>query len=152
MVCPVFHTLPHITRLQTSTIDSIKEDYLKGVLDAVSWLSDPYSFEHPCVSQLSEHQAVIETQWQLRDTKEDKALIESNNPEGWLHSCMQLTLFLNYLLSIGANALDKVGLGLIKSLHQLIKGRLEPQTKSSDITATSMWKESSCQVNTVSVN
>lgn len=44
------------------------EDYLKRVLDTVSWLADPDGFQHTCVPQLSENQAVIETQRQLSET------------------------------------------------------------------------------------
>lgn len=50
----------------------VGEYYLEGVLDAVSRLSDPDSFQHTCVSELSEHQAVIETQRQLRGREREK--------------------------------------------------------------------------------
>lgn len=42
-----------------------KDSYLEGVLDAVSRLSDPDGLQHTSVSELSQNQAVIETQWKL---------------------------------------------------------------------------------------
>lgn len=47
-----------------------EDSYLEGVLDAVPRLSDPDSLQHSCISELSQHQAVVETQWKLGRNQE----------------------------------------------------------------------------------
>lgn len=47
-----------------------EDSYLEGVLDAVPRLSDPDSLQHTCISELSQHQAVVETQWKLGRNQE----------------------------------------------------------------------------------
>lgn len=49
-----------------------KDSYLEGVLDAVSRLSDPDGLQHTSVSELSQNQAVIETQWKLGRNNEGR--------------------------------------------------------------------------------
>lgn len=54
-------------------MSTVGEDgYLEGVLDAVPRLSDPDSLQHTCISELSQHQAVVETQWKLRRKQEGR--------------------------------------------------------------------------------
>lgn len=54
-------------------MSTVGEDgYLEGVLDAVPGLSDPDSLQHTCISELSQHQAVVETQWKLRGKQEGR--------------------------------------------------------------------------------
>lgn len=47
-----------------------KRKYLERVFDAVSRLSDADGLQHSCVSELSEHQTVVEAQRQLSETVE----------------------------------------------------------------------------------
>ena len=99
-------------------------DYLEGVLDAVSRLSNPDGFQHSCVPQLSKHQTVVETQRQLSDTKCKRNVrkIKRRSKSAGSHREKQQFSFSDYyLLGIGANTLDEVRLRLIESLHQLIE-------------------------------
>lgn len=62
----------------------VVKDYLEGVLNAVSWLADPDGFQHACVSELSEHQTVVETQRHLDEKRKRKC--EYNREEAVSHS------------------------------------------------------------------
>ena len=102
--------------------------YLEAVLDVVSRLPYAYRLQHASVAQLPQDQLVVEAQRQLGKivtrrgellkTRECGLIRGLNKPiKSLTNKVTNWSSIYLYLLSVGADTLDKVGLGVAQGFH-----------------------------------
>lgn len=104
--------------------------YLEAVLDVVARLADAHRLQHAGVAQLPQHQVVAEPQGQLgRKENTRKDAVRGRMDDTWRRktSNSKVNRDRSYLVGVGADALDEVGLRLTQSLHQLVERGLRVQ-------------------------